>query len=63
MNLNNFTIKSQEAVQQAQQIAMGYQQQAIELDTEGLLADKFAERLALFQQGQPYRVPLPQEHE
>lgn len=30
MNLNNFTIKSQEAVQQAQQIAMQYRQQAIE---------------------------------
>ncbi|MCB9286950.1 MAG: ATP-dependent chaperone ClpB [Lewinellaceae bacterium] len=31
MNLNNFTIKSQEAVQRAQQIAMEGQQQAIEL--------------------------------
>lgn len=30
MNLNNFTIKSQEAIQQAQQIAMGLGQQAIE---------------------------------
>jgi len=30
MNLNNFTIKSQEAVQQAQQIAAGMQQQSIE---------------------------------
>jgi ATP-dependent Clp protease ATP-binding subunit ClpB len=30
MNLNNFTIKSQEAVQQAQQIAMGNGQQSIE---------------------------------
>jgi len=30
MNLNNFTIKSQEAVQQAQQIATGMQQQTIE---------------------------------
>ena len=30
MNLNNFTIKSQEAIQQAQQIAMGLRQQAIE---------------------------------
>ena len=30
MNLNNFTIKSQEAVQQAQQIATGMQQQSIE---------------------------------
>ncbi|MCO6480475.1 MAG: ATP-dependent chaperone ClpB [Phaeodactylibacter sp.] len=31
MNLNNFTIKSQEAVQRAQQLAMEGQQQAIEL--------------------------------
>ncbi|MEH0007726.1 MAG: ATP-dependent chaperone ClpB [Flavobacteriales bacterium] len=30
MNLNNFTIKSQEAVQQGQQIAMGFSHQAIE---------------------------------
>jgi ATP-dependent Clp protease ATP-binding subunit ClpB len=30
MNLNNFTIKSQEAIQQASQIATGSQQQAIE---------------------------------
>jgi len=30
MNFNNFTIKSQEAVQKAQEIAQGYQQQAIE---------------------------------
>lgn len=30
MNLNNFTIKSQEAIQQAQQIAMGFEHQAIE---------------------------------
>lgn len=30
MNLNNFTIKSQEAIQQASQIASGNQQQAIE---------------------------------
>src|ERR1043165_1994313 len=30
MNLNNFTIKSQEAVQQAQQIAAGFEQQSIE---------------------------------
>ncbi len=30
MNLNNFTIKSQEAVQQAQQIAIGSQNQSIE---------------------------------
>ncbi len=30
MNLNNFTIKSQEAIQQAQQIAMGTQNQSIE---------------------------------
>lgn len=30
MNLNNFTIKSQEAIQQAQQITMGLGQQAIE---------------------------------
>lgn len=30
MNLNNFTIKSQEAVQQAQQIAIGMQHQSIE---------------------------------
>jgi ATP-dependent Clp protease ATP-binding subunit ClpB len=30
MNLNNFTIKSQEAIQQAFQIAQGYQQQAVE---------------------------------
>ncbi|MBL4593448.1 MAG: ATP-dependent chaperone ClpB [Flavobacteriales bacterium] len=30
MNLNNFTIKSQEAVQKAQQIATGMQQQSIE---------------------------------
>jgi len=35
MNLNNFTIKSQEAVQQAQQIATGMQQQSI--DTGHLL--------------------------
>ena len=31
MNLNNLTIKSQEAVQRAQQIAMEQQQQAIEV--------------------------------
>ena len=31
MNLNNFTIKSQEAVERAQQVAMEQQQQAIEL--------------------------------
>jgi len=30
MNLNNFTIKSQEAIQKAQEIAMGYQHQAVE---------------------------------
>jgi ATP-dependent Clp protease ATP-binding subunit ClpB len=30
MNFNNFTIKSQEAVQKAQEIAQGHQQQAIE---------------------------------
>ncbi|MCF8309566.1 MAG: ATP-dependent chaperone ClpB [Bacteroidales bacterium] len=30
MNLNNFTIKSQEAIQKAQQIAEGYEHQAIE---------------------------------
>ena len=30
MNLNNFTIKSQEAVERAQQVAMEQQQQAIE---------------------------------
>jgi ATP-dependent Clp protease ATP-binding subunit ClpB len=30
MNLNNFTIKAQEALQKAQQIAQGYQHQAIE---------------------------------
>jgi ATP-dependent Clp protease ATP-binding subunit ClpB len=30
MNLNNFTIKSQEAVQHAQQVAMGNEQQSIE---------------------------------
>ena len=30
MNLNNFTIKSQEAIQQASTIAAGNQQQAIE---------------------------------
>jgi ATP-dependent Clp protease ATP-binding subunit ClpB len=30
MNLNNFTIKSQEAIQKAQEIASGYQQQSIE---------------------------------
>ena len=30
MNLNNFTIKSQEAIQKAQEIAAGYQQQSIE---------------------------------
>jgi ATP-dependent Clp protease ATP-binding subunit ClpB len=30
MNLNNFTIKSQEAVQHAQQIAIGFQNQSIE---------------------------------
>ncbi len=30
MNFNNFTIKSQEAVQQAQQIAQGYGNQQIE---------------------------------
>lgn len=30
MNLNNFTIKSQEAIQKAQEIALGHQQQAIE---------------------------------
>jgi len=30
MNLNNFTIKSQEAIQKAQDIAAGHQQQAIE---------------------------------
>src|SRR5689334_15497789 len=30
MNLNNFTIKSQEAIQQAQQIALANEQQSIE---------------------------------
>ena len=30
MNLNNFTIKSQEAVQQAQQFALGLGQQSVE---------------------------------
>ena len=30
MNFNNFTIKSQEAIQQAQQIAQGYGHQQIE---------------------------------
>ncbi len=30
MNFNNFTIKSQEAIQQAQQIAMGNQNQSVE---------------------------------
>ena len=30
MNFNNFTIKSQEAIQQSQQIAMGYGHQQIE---------------------------------
>src|SRR4051812_47848541 len=30
MNFNNFTTKSQEAIQQAQQIATGYNHQAIE---------------------------------
>ncbi|MBW6498268.1 MAG: ATP-dependent Clp protease ATP-binding subunit, partial [Bacteroidales bacterium] len=30
MNLNNFTIKSQEAIQKAEEIAMGYQHQAVE---------------------------------
>jgi ATP-dependent Clp protease ATP-binding subunit ClpB len=30
MNLNHFTIKSQEAIQKAQEIAMGYQHQAVE---------------------------------
>ena len=30
MNLNNYTIKSQEAIQQAQQIAQGYGNQQIE---------------------------------
>ena len=30
MNLNNFTIKSQEAIQQAMQIAITYGNQAIE---------------------------------
>ena len=30
MNLNNFTIKAQEAVQKASEIAEGFQQQAIE---------------------------------
>jgi ATP-dependent Clp protease ATP-binding subunit ClpB len=30
MNLNNFTIKSQEAIQQAFSIASGYQHQAVE---------------------------------
>jgi len=30
MNLNNFTIKSQEAINEAQQIALNNEQQAIE---------------------------------
>ena len=30
MNLNNFTIKSQEAIQQAQQLAQTYEHQQIE---------------------------------
>ena len=30
MNLNNFTIKSQEAVQQAVQVALQYQNQSVE---------------------------------
>ena len=33
MNFNNFTIKSQEAIQQAQQIAQGYGHQQIEKRT------------------------------
>src|SRR5690606_12972904 len=32
MNLNNFTIKSQEAIQKAQQLAQGYQHPQIEND-------------------------------
>ncbi len=40
MNLNNFTLKSQEAIQQAQQFAMANDQQAIELGhiLKGILA-------------------------
>ena len=30
MNLNNFTIKSQEAIQKSQEIALSYQNQSIE---------------------------------
>jgi ATP-dependent Clp protease ATP-binding subunit ClpB len=30
MNINKFTIKSQEAIQQSQQLAQGYGQQQIE---------------------------------
>ena len=41
MNLNNFTIKSQEAVQKAQEIAMAKQHQAIETShlLKGLLSE------------------------
>ncbi len=40
MNLDNFTLKSQEALQKAQEIAMGYQHQAIETGhlLKGILA-------------------------
>jgi ATP-dependent Clp protease ATP-binding subunit ClpB len=40
MNLDNFTLKSQEALQKAQEIAMGYQQQAVETGhlLKGILA-------------------------
>ena len=30
MNLNNFTLKSQEAIQKAHELALGFQHQAIE---------------------------------
>ena len=43
MNLNNFTIKSQEAIQKAQQIAMEKGNQAIEIGhiLKGIFASLF----------------------
>ncbi len=42
MNFNNYTIKSQEAIQKATEIAGGYQQQAIEPGhlLKGILQDR-----------------------
>src|SRR5690606_9446437 len=63
MNLNNFTIKSQEAIQKAQQLAQGFQNPQIENDhifkailevdenVTPLLLKKLGVNVGLFKQG------------